>query len=162
MKLCLDSLDTPIGHIWLVGDERALRSLDFDADPDALAARHAPYALEPRPGFGGFRERLSSYFGGDLQALDDIPTSPAGTAFQLRVWQALRTIPAGATISYLELAARVGRPTASRAVGAANGRNPIALVAPCHRVIGSNGGLTGYAGGLERKRWLLRHEGRLI
>jgi len=102
---------------------------------------------------------LSAYFAGDLRAIDAVAVDPEGTPFQRRVWAALRTIPAGTTWSYAELARAVGQPTATRAVGAANGRNPIALVVPCHRVIASDGALGGYGGGLEMKRWLLRHEG---
>ena len=102
---------------------------------------------------------LSAYFAGDLRAIDAVAVDPEGTPFQRRVWAALRTISAGTTWSYAELARAVGQPAATRAVGAANGRNPIALVLPCHRVIASDGTLGGYGGGLEMKRWLLRHEG---
>jgi methylated-DNA-[protein]-cysteine S-methyltransferase len=101
------------------------------------------------------------YFGGDLRALDAVPCDPGGTPFQARVWKALRTIPVGTTWSYGALARRIGDPKAVRAVGFANGSNPIAVVIPCHRVIGSNGTLVGYGGGLERKHWLLAHEGAL-
>ena len=104
-------------------------------------------------------ERLKAYFAGDIAAIDDIPADSAGTDFQRKVWQTLRKIPAGKTWSYNQLAQRIGRPAAIRAVGAANGANPISVVVPCHRVIGANGALTGYGGGLDRKRWLLRHEG---
>ena len=102
---------------------------------------------------------LSRYFDGDLASLDEIDVELHGTAFQQRVWNALRTVTVGTTTSYAELARRVGAPAAVRAVGAANGANPVAVVLPCHRIIGSNGSLTGYGGGLERKRWLLHHEG---
>lgn len=105
------------------------------------------------------REPLERYFAGEIRAIDSIPTRTAGTEFQRSVWAALRTIPAGKTWSYGDLAVRIGRPKAVRAVGLANGSNPVGLVVPCHRVIGSNGSLTGYGGGIERKRWLLRHEG---
>jgi methylated-DNA-[protein]-cysteine S-methyltransferase len=101
---------------------------------------------------------LNAYFAGELDALNDVPVATGGTEFQRKVWRALRMIPAGATMSYGELAAKIGRPSASRAVGAANGSNPVAIVVPCHRVIGANGTLTGYGGGLPRKRWLLDHE----
>jgi methylated-DNA-[protein]-cysteine S-methyltransferase len=104
------------------------------------------------------RSALDAYFEGDLRAIDELPTVTAGTAFQREVWAALRTIPAGETLSYGALAARIGRPKAVRAVGLANGSNPIGLVVPCHRVIGADGSLTGYGGGMERKRWLLEHE----
>ncbi len=101
---------------------------------------------------------LGRYFAGELKAIDRLKTANGGTAFQRKVWAALRTIPARATTSYGELAARLGMPKAARAVGLANGANPIAIVVPCHRVIGANGTLTGYGGGLARKRWLLAHE----
>ena len=102
---------------------------------------------------------LGRDFTGELHALDALPVATGGSAFQRRVWRALRDIPPGTTISYAELALRVERPSAFRAVGLANGANPIGIVVPCHRVIGSDGSLTGYGGGLERKRWLLAHEG---
>jgi O-6-methylguanine DNA methyltransferase len=105
------------------------------------------------------RRAFEAYFAGDLQALETLPWATGGTAFQRAVWAALRTIPAGGTVSYAGLAARIGRPAAMRAVGLANGRNPISVMLPCHRVIGAAGDLTGYGGGLARKRWLLRHEG---
>jgi methylated-DNA-[protein]-cysteine S-methyltransferase len=105
--------------------------------------------------------RLDAYFAGDLQALDGITVDPSGTPFQRAVWTALRRVPPGRTTTYAELARAIGAPTAVRAVGAANGANPIWLVIPCHRAIGSDGRLVGYAGGLDRKRWLLTHEGAL-
>ena len=103
--------------------------------------------------------RLDEYFAGHLAVLDEIPVELNGTSFQQRVWNALRAIRAGTTSSYGSLARTIGAPSAVRAVGAANGANPVALIVPCHRVIGSNGSLTGYGGGLDRKRWLLQHEG---
>jgi methylated-DNA-[protein]-cysteine S-methyltransferase len=105
-------------------------------------------------------DRLAAYFAGDLFAVDAIETRTGGTPFQRAVWSALRPIPPGTTVSYGELARAIGRPAASRAVGAANGANPIAIVVPCHRVIGANRTLTGYGGGLARKAWLLEHERR--
>lgn len=110
----------------------------------------------------GLRTRLARYFDGDLRAFDGVVLDPGGTDFQRSVWNALGEIPAGSTTSYSNLARRIGAPSAVRAVGAANGANPIWLIIPCHRAIGANGALTGYAGGLERKRWLLRHEGALL
>jgi methylated-DNA-[protein]-cysteine S-methyltransferase len=104
------------------------------------------------------RQQLHAYFSGDLAALGAIPVATGGTPFERAVWAGLRTIPPGVTISYAELARRIGRPAAMRAVGAANGANPIGIVVPCHRVIGAGGALTGYGGGLHRKQWLLRHE----
>jgi methylated-DNA-[protein]-cysteine S-methyltransferase len=104
---------------------------------------------------------VRAYFEGELQALEDVRVESGATDFQRRVWSALREIPPGRTVSYAELARRIGSPTAVRAVAAANARNPVAIVIPCHRVIGADGGLTGYGGGLDRKRWLLEHEGAL-
>jgi methylated-DNA-[protein]-cysteine S-methyltransferase len=108
---------------------------------------------------GGAVGVLDRYFAGDLRSLDEIEVEVHGTSFQRDVWMGLRTVAAGTTLSYSELARRVGVPAAVRAVGAANGANPVAVVLPCHRIIGSNGSLTGYGGGLDRKRWLLGHEG---
>ena len=108
---------------------------------------------------GHIRKPLAAYFDGDLASIDGIECATGGTPFQRAVWKALRDIPAGRTESYGQLAARIGVPKAVRAVGLANGANPIGLVVPCHRVIGANGSLTGYGGGIERKRWLLNHEG---
>ncbi len=105
------------------------------------------------------RRGLSGYFAGDLAALDGLPVATGGTAFQREVWAALRRIPAGSTLSYGRLAQELDRPKSVRAVGLANGANPIAIIVPCHRVIGADGSLTGYGGGIERKRWLLAHEG---
>jgi methylated-DNA-[protein]-cysteine S-methyltransferase len=105
---------------------------------------------------------LRAYFGGDLHALDRLTVDPMGTPFQRRVWSALRSVRAGRTASYTEIANAIGAPTATRAVGAANGANPIAIVVPCHRIIGAGGSLVGYGGGLDRKRWLLEHEGVLL
>jgi methylated-DNA-[protein]-cysteine S-methyltransferase len=107
----------------------------------------------------GISSRLRAYFGGDLAALDAIEVDTGGTSFQQDVWRALREIPVGKTVSYGELARRIGRPSATRAVGLTNGLNPCAVVVPCHRVIGADGSLTGFGGGLHRKRWLLEHEG---
>jgi methylated-DNA-[protein]-cysteine S-methyltransferase len=115
-------------------------------------------ALAPASNPGGLTAAMSAYFGGDLAAIDMLPVETGGTPFQRSVWRALRDIPCGTTISYAELARRIGRPSAVRAVGLANGSNPVGIVVPCHRVIGSNGTLTGYGGGIERKRWLLAHE----
>jgi methylated-DNA-[protein]-cysteine S-methyltransferase len=153
--LLCDLLSTPIGPIRILGTEEAVTQLYFTADG-------APAGAVLEPEFGGFAGRLRAYFEGDVAALDAIPVAPPGTPFQQEVWTELRKVGAGRTISYGELAKRVQRPDASRAVGLANARNPVALIIPCHRVIGSNGNLTGYAYGLEAKRWLLRHEGALL
>lgn len=165
MLLFLDRLNSPVGTIQLVHDEQFLRALDFHDHEDRLhrllKAHYGQYSLVPAPGAGPFRRKLEAYFAGDLAAIDDIPVRTGGTVFQNQVWAALRQIPTGRTISYGTLAARIGRPSAVRAVGLANGSNPIGIVIPCHRVIGADGSLTGYGGGLPRKQWLLAHERRL-
>jgi methylated-DNA-[protein]-cysteine S-methyltransferase len=119
-------------------------------------------SLKERPDPLGVTSRLQAYFDGQLDALSTIPVDPGGTVFQQQVWTALRAIPAGTVLSYSTLAARLEKPGASRAVGSANARNPIAIIIPCHRIIGASGELTGYAWGTERKRWLLQHEGVAI
>ncbi len=164
-ELLVDSLSSPIGRIIIVTDESALCSLDYEEYEERmmklLRRRYARWELKPVGDPHGFSSRLRNYLAGDYTALDAIPVSPGGTPFQQQVWSALRRIPAGQTLSYGRLAARIGKAEAARAVGLANSLNPIAIVLPCHRVVGSNGSLTGYAGGLDRKRWLLRHEGAL-
>ncbi len=159
----MTELASPIGPIGMVIAGEALEVLDFMDDEgrfDDLVARRYPEGIRRSASDpSGITNRIAAYLGGQLDAIEDIPTQPSGTAFQQSVWQCLRTIPCGATISYSELATRVGKPRASRAVGQANGRNPIAIVHPCHRVIGADGTLTGYGGGIIRKEWLLCHEG---
>jgi methylated-DNA-[protein]-cysteine S-methyltransferase len=162
--LTLDRVATPVGEVLLVTDAAgAVRALDFVDYEDRmmrLLNRHAPgTALTEGRAPEGVRTAVEAYFSGDVGALDGVTVKTGGTAFQKSVWAALRTIPAGETRSYGQLAAAIGSPKAVRAAGLANGQNPIAVIVPCHRVIGSNGTLTGYAGGLERKRWLLKHEG---
>ena len=152
---------SPVGDLAAFTHEGKLCALSFlhgRYDPVVvLRARLGP--LETREGDPlGVEASFREYFRGRLDALDRIPVDTGGTPFQRRVWEALRTIPVGTTVSYLEMARRVGAPDAVRAVGAANGANPVAIVLPCHRVIGSNGRLVGYGGGLDRKRWLLAHE----
>jgi len=165
MKLFLERIASPIGTILLVSDGEALRALDFHDYEDRmhrlLRRQYGAYALTDGRADGDAGRCVAAYFEGDLTALDAIPVRTGGSAFQLRVWAALRRIAPGTTTSYGGLAASLGKPTASRAVGLANGANPVALVVPCHRVIGANGGLTGYGGGLPRKAWLLRHEAGL-
>ena len=165
--LTLDRVATPVGEVLLVTDgEGAVRALDFADYEDRmtrLLARHAPGASlkagrAPEP----VRAAVERYFAGDVHALDGLTVTTGGTDFQRSVWKALRAIPAGETRTYGQLAAAIGSPKAVRAVGLANGRNPVGLIVPCHRVIGANGTLTGYAGGLERKRWLLQHEGASV
>lgn len=124
-----------------------------------LRARYAPLDLVVlETGALPAAQAFEDYFRGEFSALDALPVHLVGTAFQQQVWQALRTIPCGQTLSYSELARRIQRPSAVRAVGLANGSNPLSIVLPCHRVIGANGALTGYGGGLDRKSWLLHHE----
>ncbi len=162
--LFLERIPSPVGTVQLVHDERALRALDFhDYDErlhKLLRLHYGTYRLEERAGAGPFRRKIEAYFEGDLHVIDDIPVETGGTLFQRQVWRALRDIPAGETISYGVLAQRIGKPQAMRAVGLANGANPVGIVVPCHRVIGANGSLTGYGGGLPRKQWLLSHERR--
>lgn len=145
-------VESPLGPVAIAIDRDRLCALEF-IDPD----REGPRARAS----GRIADRVRAYFAGEVNALDPIQVAPSGTPFQLRVWQALRRIPAGRTRSYQEIAVEIGAPAAVRAVGAANGRNPISLVIPCHRVIASTGKLHGYGGGLWRKEWLLRHEGAL-
>ncbi len=156
-------MDTPIGLLVVVAREERLVAVSFRDRADDLVRqleqRFGPLAFDERADPGGIVSRLRAYFAGDHAVLDTIPAEPGGTPFQARVWAELRTIPVGTTVSYSELARRVDAPYAVRAVGAANGRNPLPVVIPCHRVIGADGSLTGYGGGLDRKRWLLVHEG---
>ncbi len=167
MQLWLDRLPSPVGELRLVVDDQgALRALEFE-DHDArlhrLLTRHyGRYEITPGAAPEAIRQALTAYFEGDASRLAALPVATGGTEFQRLVWQALREIPPGSTISYGELAARIGRPGASRAVGLANGANPVVIVVPCHRVIGANGTLTGYGGGLPRKHWLVAHERRLV
>jgi methylated-DNA-[protein]-cysteine S-methyltransferase len=162
--LTLDVLPTPIGEVDLVTDAGGrLRVLEFHDQPQRLARalrlHHRGQTVETGAAPATVREPLAAYFGGDLAALGAIPWTIGGTAFQQAVWNALVEIPLGQATTYARLAEGLGRSAAVRAVGAANGANPIAIVVPCHRVIGAHGSLTGYGGGVERKRWLLAHEG---
>jgi methylated-DNA-[protein]-cysteine S-methyltransferase len=165
-RVSLDRYATPMGDLLLASDDAGrLRMVDLKGDEAFttryLRGRYGPsLELVRRKAPRDVRHLLDEYFDGRLGAIDEIACQADGTPFQKQVWQALRGIPAGQTTSYGALAARLGRPNAMRAVGLANGTNPIPIVIPCHRVIGSNGSLTGYGGGLERKRWLLAHEGR--
>ncbi len=158
-----DGLASPIGTVVLAVHDGRLCALGFREHwarlERALRRRFADVEFRRRGDHEGIIGRLRSYFRGDLAALDSIPLDLGGTAFQQTVWKRLRAIPAGQTISYRDLAAAIGAPAAVRAVGAANGANPVSIVVPCHRVIGADGALTGYGGGIARKRWLLAHEG---
>jgi methylated-DNA-[protein]-cysteine S-methyltransferase len=163
-RLFVDRLATPIGDALIVTDEDGvLRALDW-ADyehrmAELLRLHYGSLAPERGAAPGSIKDALRRHFAGELCALAAIPWRTAGTPFQRAVWNGLMRIAPGETLSYGALAARLGCPKAVRAVGHANGSNPISLVVPCHRVIGANGSLTGYGGGLERKRWLLAHEG---
>ncbi len=163
--LQLESLTTPTGRMLIVTDgEQRLRAADWADHEDRmhrLLRRHYPDSALRALAAGrssAARHALDAYFEGDLDAVGAIATTTNGTDFQRQVWAALRRIPAGSVLSYGALAVALGRPAAARAVGLANGANPIAIVVPCHRVIGADASLTGYGGGLARKRWLLSHE----
>ena len=154
-------IESPIEPLLLASDGESLTSLFM------VTQRHGPFFSESwirddnaKP-FAEARRQMEAYFAGELTEFD-LPLNMIGTEFQKTVWRELLNIPFGVTISYGELAERVGNPSASRAVGAANGRNPISIIVPCHRVIGSNGKLTGYGGGIERKEWLLAHESKFM
>jgi methylated-DNA-[protein]-cysteine S-methyltransferase len=159
-----ETFDTPTGLMRLVTDEaEQVRVADWEDHStryETLMRRHYGdgVQLTPRGGASPARRALEGYFAGALDALGGLQTATGGTDFQRAVWAALRTIPVGCTMSYGALAARIGRPKATRAVGLANGANPIAVIVPCHRVIGADKSLTGFGGGLERKSWLLAHE----
>jgi methylated-DNA-[protein]-cysteine S-methyltransferase len=169
MKLQRIEVPSPIGRIDVVFHDDRVVGVDF---ADHRARLHALMrrrfedgdmvrATRPTPVMRQVRDLFAAYFDGDLDALRRIPVDLRGTDFQRQVWRQLQRIRPGLTVSYAELARRIHRPRSVRAVGAANGSNPLSLIVPCHRAIGSNGALTGYAGGLDRKRWLLEHEGAL-
>jgi methylated-DNA-[protein]-cysteine S-methyltransferase len=160
----LDRLGTPIGVALLVTDaEGVLRALDWEdyaaRMKELLRLQYGAVVLKDARAPGEMLKALSAYFKGDLDRLGTIKWQVAGTPFQQMVWHALPKIPAGTTMSYGALAARLNAPRATRAIGHANGSNPISVVVPCHRLIGANGALVKYGGGLSRKRWLLEHEG---
>ena len=177
------TVETPLGDVWLRVEAGALREMIFieqhrhqpQADLDAAAKLSAASTItgangntsaaahEPADAPASLHEialAVERYFAGDVDALDEIPIRADGTRFQRDVWDAIREIPAGRTMSYLEIARAIGRPAAARAVGQATGRNPVSIVVPCHRVISSDGSLGGYGGGLHRKQWFLDHERR--
>ncbi len=160
------TLPSPVGQLIILASDKGLHGVEFADREDRITRLVAktPWgdAVEDGPADDRLAACFAAYFEGDIRALDGLAVDPHGTDFEREVWAALRAIPAGETRSYGDLAKAVGRPKASRAIGRANGLNPIALVQPCHRVIGANGTLTGYAGGLERKSWLLRHEGVVL
>ena len=148
-------VDSPLGRLFVQGDGQFVTGLYLPGQKSWRGSDTA-WRQSDAP-FAAVKEQLAEYFAGERRQFD-LPVKLTGTPFQLRVWQELVRIPFGATITYAQLAHRVGKPTASRAVGHANGRNPISIIVPCHRVIGANGNLTGYAGGVAKKQWLLDWE----
>jgi len=162
MLLHYDEFASPIGRILFVSDGQAVCALDFNDYRERmnrlLARRFERLVFQRHSDPQNLKAHLRQYFEGDVAALDGIAVNAGGSPFQQQVWQALRRIPAGSTWTYGQLAAEIGRPQAARAVGHANSLNPVAIIVPCHRVIGASSSLTGYAGGLERKSWLLNHE----
>jgi methylated-DNA-[protein]-cysteine S-methyltransferase len=160
----VDEVASPVGPLTIAERSGRVCLLHFGADGvdvDAYLQRCYPGDERVRGALPSIRLVLQKYFAGDCRALDAVVVELNGTPFQRKVWEALREIPAGSTLSYADLARRIGEPRAIRAVGAANGANPVAVIVPCHRVIGTDGTLTGYGGGLDRKQWLLAHEGVL-
>ena len=161
-----DRISTPIGDMILVARDGVVLLLEFEDATDRVAremkARFGEVDLQPTDNPFGIPDVVRDYFAGNLTAIDRLITDGGGTAFERTVWAELRRIPLGTTISYGELAKRINNPNGMRAVGLANGKNPIAIVVPCHRVIGANGSMTGYGGGIARKEWLLRNEGALL
>jgi len=147
-------LSSPVGALRLVADDQGLREVSF-AEEDLPREPAEP----PTPLLAQAAEQINEYLAGKRHAFE-LPLAPVGTPFQQRVWAELRRIPYGQTVTYATLARRIGDALAVRAVGRANGANPLAIVLPCHRVVGTGGHLTGFSGGLARKQWLLRHEGR--
>jgi O-6-methylguanine DNA methyltransferase len=166
VALHTDTIESEIGPIVIVTRPGALCAVDFEECDERmkrlLSRRFEDFALVREDNPLGVSEKLRAYFGKDYAALDDIVVETGGTEFQRRVWAALRAIPPGSTRTYGELAAQLGGSHRARAVGLANAQNPLSIVVPCHRLVGSDGSLTGYAGGLARKQWLLRHEGAIL
>jgi methylated-DNA-[protein]-cysteine S-methyltransferase len=163
MRLKVSEIETPVGAVRVVVGENGACALDFsdrwDETRRRLEKRFGSVEFDRVDRIPGVTNRIRAYLKGAADALEAVAVDPGGTPFQQKVWSALRKIPAGRTLSYGSLARRIGRPTGARAVATANAANPISIVIPCHRVIGSDGSLRGYAGGVERKRWLLEHEG---
>jgi methylated-DNA-[protein]-cysteine S-methyltransferase len=167
LRVLLDRIETPLGEMLIVADhEGNLRAVDWTDHEERMTRLlklhygNSGFQIRPARNPHGLADAMMRYFAGDLGVIDKLPVATAGTSFQRDIWRALRTIRCGEPISYSKLAERIGRPKAVRAVGLANGSNPVGVVVPCHRVIGANGSLTGYGGGIERKRWLLEHEAR--
>lgn len=162
MTLEMVERNTGTGKLFLVFRDGVLCAVAFDdprtRTPKQWSRRFGRFEIVAGKGNPEVMGRIDAYFAGDTAAIDSIPVDPGGTGFQRRVWRQLRRIPAGRTASYGDIARAIGSPKAVRAVGRANGANPISIVIPCHRVVGADGRLVGYGGGLDRKRWLLRHE----
>lgn len=162
-ELHTETLDSPIGQIVIVYAGDKVCALDYadytERMNQLLQRRYQKFQLRKVSRKSGVTKQLKAYLAGELDAINSITVDTGGTSFQQRVWTALRGIPSGTTWTYGEVATQLGTPRAYRAVGAANALNPIAIIVPCHRLVGANGALTGYAGGLERKEWLLMHEG---
>jgi len=156
-----DTMPSPVGELTLLADDDGLCGLFFERHRHDPGPRDGWVHAPDDPTLVATRTQLGEYFAG-ARTTFDLPLAPRGTPFQQQVWQRLRTIRHGETRTYLDLARALGDPKATRAVGAANGRNPISIIVPCHRVVGSDGSLTGFGGGIERKRWLLAHEGALL
>jgi methylated-DNA-[protein]-cysteine S-methyltransferase len=152
---------TPVGPLRLYFTDRGLSALEFAGETSSPVPESDPAPPYLKPLIEAVKQQLKAYFAGVPTDFSTLALDPQGTPFQLRVWRELRRIPRGQAISYRELAERLGNAKASRAVGQANGANPIPLIIPCHRVINANGSLGGYSSGLERKRWLLKHEGAM-
>jgi methylated-DNA-[protein]-cysteine S-methyltransferase len=163
MRLEVCEIETPVGAVRVVAGKDGVCALDFSdrwaKTRRGLERRFGAVQFDHVSRLPGVTDRIERYLGGAADALEAIAVDPGGTPFQQMVWEALRKIPAGRTLSYGSLARRIDRPTGARAVATANAANPISIVVPCHRVIGADGSLRGYAGGIERKRWLLEHEG---
>jgi methylated-DNA-[protein]-cysteine S-methyltransferase len=161
-----DRINTPIGEMVLVARDGVLLLLEFADAKDRVSRemrlRFGDVDLQSASNPFGLSDVMADYFAGNVSAIDNLITDAGGTDFEQQVWAELRKIPCGVTKSYGEIARTLGDINLSRAVGTANGRNPIAIVVPCHRVIGADGSMTGYGGGLKRKEWLLRHEGALL
>jgi methylated-DNA-[protein]-cysteine S-methyltransferase len=157
----VDLAETPMGALRLYFTDQGLTALEFAGEGASPGPDQGALPPHLQPYIEAVKRELTAYFQGVDTDFATITLAPQGTPFQRRVWQELRRIPRGQAISYKELAQRLGNPKASRAVGQANGRNPIPLIIPCHRVINADGGLGGYSSGLDRKRWLLRHEGAM-
>lgn len=164
--MAIVKLPTPVGELTLVASDTALLAVHFPSARMSGGEVHSVASGAERGSpanavLAQAQHQLSEYFA-RTRTTFDLPLAPVGSSFQLRVWDALRAIPYGTTVSYSEIARRLGDVRATRAVGAANGQNPIPIVVPCHRVVGAHGELTGFGGGVDRKRWLLEHEGALL